>query len=208
MEGDGAMRAIAVVGVICAAGLVAGCATLSYEGMPSEGEPYAMAVEEGGVNFVSVDGREVERPAFSTPKLRLAPGRHEIVARFDESRTDTDYVGDLQIEITVHYWSRFAHAIGFAADEGYRYTIGAEAKVPTTEVSYEASGSELPPDHPDAKEGRVRVSVDHELTEPDDWRPVILHMLPIKKYWRTHPLPTAQIRGTAMPDGKPGPVGD
>jgi hypothetical protein len=189
------MRAIAVLALIGAAAWMAGCATLSYEGMPGKDEAYAMAVEDTGVDFIAVDGRAVERPAFSTPKLRLRPGQHEILARFDDERTDTDYVGDLQIEITVRYWSRFAHAIGFAADEGYRYTIGAEANVPSTEVSYETWGTELPPDYPSTKEGRVRVSVDHELTQPDDWRPVITHVLPIKKYWRTHALPTAEVTG-------------
>lgn len=193
------MRAPGQLALLAAAACAAGCATLSYDGMPAETEPHAMAVELGGIDFVSIDGRPVTRPAFSNPKLRLAPGYHEILTRYDESRTDTDYVGDLQIEVTVHYWSRFAQAVAFDAHEGNRYEIDAEANLPSTQVSYEMWQAERPPDYDTQKEGRISIDVDHELRNPDDWRPIIARILPIKKYWRSHQLPTAQIKGQTPP---------
>ena len=193
------MRAIARLALIAAAASMAGCATLSYEGMPPKDEPHAMAVEEGGVDFISVDGRPVYRKAFARPKLRLTPGVHEILTRYDDSRHDTDYIGDLEIAITVHYWSRFAQVIAFEAREGNRYYIGAEANLPSTEISYELWQSELPPDYSDSREGRISINVEHELTNPEDWRPIITRILPIKKYWRNRPLPTV----TPTPAGAP-----
>ena len=65
----------------------------------------------------------------------------------DETHNDTDYIGDLEIAVTVHYWSRFAQVVAFDAHEGYRYYIGAEANLPSTEVSYEMWQAELPPDY-------------------------------------------------------------
>ena len=189
------MRAIVIPAVIIMAALTAGCATLSYDGMPAKGEPHAMAVEEGGIDFISVDGRPIRRPAFSNPKMRLTPGPHEILARYDDKQTDTDYIGDLEIHISVHYWSRYAQVVAFDAHEGHRYYLGVEANLPSTQVSYEMWQAELPPDYNSDKEGRIDISVEHELTEPDDWRPIITRILPIKKYWRTRALPVAEIKG-------------
>ena len=191
------MRALVQMVVLATAALAAGCATLSYDGMPAKTEPHAMAVELGGIDFVSIDGRPVTRPAFSNPKLRLAPGYHEILARYDESHTDTDYVGDLEIDISVHYWSRYAQVVAFDAHEGNRYEIAAEANLPSTEVSYEMWRAEMPPDYDSGKEGEIRINIDHELVNPEDWRPIIARILPIRKYWHSRQLPTAQIKGQA-----------
>ena len=193
------MRTIAIPTLIAAAACMAGCATLSYDGMPAKNEPHAMAVEEGGIDFISVDGRPIRRPAFSTPKLRLTPGPHEILTRYDDRQSDTDYIGDLEIAITVHYWSRYAQVIAFDAHEGNRYYLGAEANLPSTEISYEMWHAELPPDYDSSKEGEIRINIEHELSEPDDWRPIITRILPIKKYWRTRDLPVAEIKGEEAP---------
>jgi hypothetical protein len=197
------MRAIVIPALIAAAACMAGCATLSYDGMPAKNEPYAMAVEEDGVNFVSVDGRPVTRPAFSMAKLRLTPGQHQILTRYDEKESDTDYIGGVEIDVTIHYWSRFAQVVAFDAHEGNRYYLGAQANLPSTEVTYEMWHRELPPDYASTKEGQVQISIDHELTKPDDWRPVITRVLPISKYWRGRPMPVAEIKGEkAPPTGK------
>jgi hypothetical protein len=193
------MKATATLALLAAAALAAGCATLSYDGMPAKDQPHAMAVERDGISFVSVDGRPVSRPAFSNPKLRLAPGHHQILTRYDESHTDTDYIGDLEIDVTVHYWSRYAQAVAFDAHEGNRYEISAEAHLPSTEVSYEMWRAELPPDYDSVKKGEISIDIDHELVHPDDWRPIIARILPIKKYWRTHALPVATIESQAPP---------
>jgi len=202
------MRTAAILILAASAALLAGCATLDYPGMPAEGEPHAMAVEEADVDFIEIDGQPVNRPAFSTPKLRLRPGRHTIVVRYKYDRTDMDYMGNLEIETTVHYWSRYAQGIAFHADEGYRYYVGAQANLPSTTVRYDYTRDEPPPDYDSKKEGRVHVDIEHELVNPDDWRPLITRTLPIKNYWRGRPLPVAEIRGGGLAgDEGPGPDG-
>lgn len=188
------MKATATFALLAAAAMAAGCATLSYDGMPTKDEPHAMAVELGGIDFVSVDGRPVSRPAFSNPKLRLTPGYHEILTRYSLEESDTDRAGDVEIEVTVRYWSRYAQAVAFDAHEGNRYEIGAEANLPSTDVSASSSG-----DYDSDKEGRVSIDIEHELVNADDWRPIIARIRPIEKYWRTHALPIAEIKGEAPP---------
>ena len=177
--------------LIAAAAGFAGCATLSYEGMPPKDAPHAMAIEEKGINFVSVDGRSIRRPAFSRAKLRLAPGPHEILAQFEAWERDTDYAGDVTIDITIHYWSPFAQVIAFDAREGVRFYIGAEANLPRTEINYDIRRRYLDLDENDS----IDITVEHELTSPDDWRPIITRTLPIKNYWNRHPLPVAAVKG-------------
>jgi hypothetical protein len=189
------MRTAAILTLTASAALLAGCATLDYPGMPGENEPHAVAVEEAEIDFIEIDGQPINRPAFARPKLRLSPGRHTIVARYSFSQSDLDYVGDLEIETAVHYWSRYAHGVAFHADEGLRYDIGAEANLPSTTVRYDYQRDGLPPDYDSKKEGRIHVDVDQELTNPDDWRPLVTRTLPIKNYWRSHPLPVAEVRG-------------
>jgi len=183
------MRLLIAPALIAAALATIGCATLSYEGMPAKDDPHAMALEDEGINFIAVDGQPVYRPAFSLQRLLLAPGQHEVVARFDDTRRDTDYAGDLQIDITVHYWSRYANAILFDAREGTRYYIGAAANLPSTGISYELYEPDLP--RGEARNGRISISVEHELTTPEDWHPVITRVLPIKNYWKGRALPVA-----------------
>jgi hypothetical protein len=190
--------------LIAAALATIGCKTLSYEGMPAKNEPHAMALEDGGIDFIAVDGRPVHRPAFSLQRLLLAPGPHEVLARFDDTRHDTDYAGDLQIDITVHYWSRYANAILFDAREGTRYYIGADGNLPSTGISYDVYERELPRD--DAKDGRISISVEHELTKPEDWHPVITRVLPIKNYWKHHPLPVAAPAAAKPPAAEKAPT--
>lgn len=198
------MRTAMILALIGAAALLAGCATLDYLGMPGKNEPHAVAVEEADVDFIEIDGQPINRPAFSTPKMRLTPGQHTIVARYNYDRTDLDYVGDLELETTVHYWSRYAHGIAFRADEGTRYDVGAQANLPSTTVSYDYWRNELPPDA-DRNGGRVHVDVEHELVNPDDWRPIITRTLPIKNYWRGRALPVAEIKEHAPSSGGQAP---
>ncbi|MBN1919044.1 MAG: hypothetical protein JW889_14145 [Verrucomicrobia bacterium] len=199
------MRTAAILALTASAALWAGCATLDYPGMPGKDEPHALAVEDAGVDFIEIDGLPVNRPAFSMPKLRLTPGQHTIVARYNYDRSDLDYVGDLELETTVHYWSRYAHGLAFHAQEGYRYEVGAVATLPSTTITYDYERDGAPPDYDSGREGRVHVDVDHELVNPDDWRPVIVRTLPIKDYWRGRPLPVAEIRrDTATPNTSTG----
>ena len=188
------MRTLGLLALLAATALAAGCATLSYDGMPAKTEPHAMAVERGGIDFVSIDGRPVTRPAFSKGKLRLTPGFHEIVTRFSYDDTDTDHAGDVDISVTVHYWSRYRQAVAFDALEGNRYEITAEANLPSTDVSASGSGN-----NDSDNEGRVSIDIDHELVNPDDWRPIIARIRPIEDYWKGRALPVAQIKGEAPP---------
>jgi hypothetical protein len=193
------MRGLTIATLVAAAVALAGCAPLYYEGMPTKAQPYAIAVEENGIDFVSVDGRMVSRPAFASSRILLSPGPHEILTRYDETNTNTDYIGDLEIQVTVHYWSPFAQVIAFEAHEGNRYYIAAQANLPS--VSYDLYQQELPPDYASTKSGRVRVTVEQELKNPDDWRPIIASILPIGNYWKGRALPAAAIEGK-----KPSPV--
>jgi len=196
------MRTVCVMTLIVAVAIAAGCKPLYYEGMPAKGEPHAIAVERDGVDFIEVDGRPVGRGAFASQKVRLTPGPHEILARYSENIHDTDYAGDLEIDIDVHYWSRFAHVIGFEAHEGLRYDIAAEADLPGTEISYDLYERDLPPDYPNSKTGEIRITIEHELKDPADWRPVIIRTLPIKGYWKNRPLPPAEIKTPKRPAAK------
>jgi len=185
------MKGLGILALIAAAAATAGCATLSYEGMPPKDAPHAMAVEEKGITFVSVDGRSVSRPAFSRAKLRLAPGSHEILTRFEAWERDTDYAGDVMIDITIHYWSPFAQVIAFDAREGIRFYVGAEANLPRTEISYDIRRRYIDLDENDS----IDITVEHELTNPEDWRPIITRTLPIKSYWKGRLLPVAAVKG-------------
>jgi hypothetical protein len=198
-QGDRTMRGLAIAALTAAAAGLAGCQSLYYEGMPTKSDPYAIAVEESGVDFVSVDGRMVSRPAFASSRLLLSPGPHEILTSYDETDTSTDYVGDLEIQVTVHYWSPLAQVIAFEAHEGNRYYVAAQANLPS--VSYDLYQQELPPDYASTKSGRARVTVEQELKNPNDWRPILARILPIANYWKGRTPPAAAVEGT-----KPSPV--
>jgi hypothetical protein len=195
--------ALRTAALLAAAVGLAGCQSLYYEGMPTKSDPYAIAVEESGIDFVSVDGRMVSRPAFASSRILLSPGPHEILTRYDESETDTDYAGDLEIQVTVHYWSSFAQVIAFETHEGNRYYIAAQANLPRTGVSYDLYQHELPPDYASTKSGRVHVTVEQELKNPDDWRPILARILPIGNYWKGRALPAAAIEGKKASPASP-----
>jgi len=190
------MKALTIFALVAAAAIMAGCKPLYYEGMPTKGEPHAIAAEEDGIQFMEVDGRPVSRRAFASNKLLLSPGRHEVLTRYDEHVSDTDYAGDLEIDISVHYWSRFAHPVVIEVREATRYYVGAEADLPSTEISYDIYERGH---SPDGNEGQINITVEHELKNPEDWRPVITRILPIKGYWKKHPCPTAEIKAPVEP---------
>ena len=193
------MRYLTILALVVAAAVMAGCKPMYYEGMPTKGEPHAIAAEEDGIQFLEVDGRPVSRPAFASNKLLLSPGRHELLTRYDELIRETDYAGDLEIDISVHYWSRFAHPIVIEVREATRYSIGTEADLPSTEIMYDIYEREYPPDYPDGPSGQINITVRHELKDPDDWRPIITRILPIRGYWKKHPYPTAEIKTPVEP---------
>jgi hypothetical protein len=189
------MRALAQVAVLAIAAIAAGCGTLSYDGMPAKSEPHAVAVERRGIDFVSVDGRPVKRPMLpilSRDKLRLTPGPHEIVTRLDWEDSDSSSAGDVSVSVTIRYWSRYRKIVALDALEGNRYEIRAKADLPRTDVS--ASGTSSKSDNND--DGQVSVTIDHELVNADDWRPIV-HIRPIEDYWKGRALPVATIEGQA-----------
>lgn len=181
------MRALAQVAVLAIVALAAGCGTLSYDGMPAKSEPHAVAVERSGIDFVSIDGRPVKRPMlpmFSKDKLRLTPGSHEILTRFNWEDSDSSHAGDVSVNVTVCYWSRYRKVVALDALEGNRYEIIARANLPSTNVSSSGMSSKCS----DGDDGRVSVTIDHELVNADDWRP-ITRIRPIEEYWKGRALP-------------------
>jgi len=159
----------------------AGCAMLSYDGMPTEDEPHAVVVEGSDLNLVSVDGRRVEGTPltmFKSPWLRLTPGQHQIVTSLQYERQYPDDDDDDEwVFKSVRCESPHRHTITLTAEEGVSYIIRSKINAPSRRL------------RPHRCTGGIRYVM---LRDPDEWHPFVARTEPIKRYWKGRPSSSAE----------------